>query len=114
MRELTVGQSLTAATSNTVYTVPKGCKAIITTMWISNSTNSTKHTSASWYDNSDNTSITLIGSKNISSNDYLLFNSGRIVLDEYDELRITPETGATMSAILTMEIYQNTAYQNGS
>jgi hypothetical protein len=37
-----------------------------------------------------------------------------MVMDEYDYVEVTTETGSTMSVILTMEIHQNTAYQNGS
>jgi hypothetical protein len=35
-------------------------------------------------------------------------------MDEYDYLTVTPAAGSTYSVILTMEIVQNTAYQNGS
>jgi hypothetical protein len=36
MRELTEFKNLTAGTSNTVYTVPKGCKAIATLLFLAN------------------------------------------------------------------------------
>lgn len=114
MRELTVGKNLTAGTSNTVYTVPKGCKAIATLLMISNYGGSSKSVTASWYDKSDNESVTIVGGHSIGSGSYLMFSQGRMVMDEYDELRITPESGSSFSAIFTVEIHQNTAYQNGS
>jgi hypothetical protein len=35
-------------------------------------------------------------------------------MDEYDYIKITTEAGSSMSVILTMEIHQNTSYQNGA
>jgi hypothetical protein len=114
MRELTVGKSLTAGTSNTVYVVPKGCKAIATLLMLSNAGGNSKSISAAWYDSSDDTLTTIVGGKSISAGDFLMFNQGRMVMDEYDELRVTPEAASTFSVIFTVEIHQNTAYQNGS
>jgi len=114
MRELTVGKNLTAGTSNTVYTVPKGCKAIATLLMLSNYGGSSKSITAAWYDSSDTESVTIIGGKSIGAGDYVIFADGRMVMDEYDELRVTPEAASTFSVIFTVEILQNTAYQNGS
>jgi hypothetical protein len=114
MRELTVGKNLTAGSANTVYTVPKGCKAIATLLMLSNYGGSSKSVNASWYDHSTNTSVTIVGGHSVSSGSYLMFNQGRMVMDEYDELRVTPESSSSFSVIFTVEILQNTAYQNGS
>ena len=114
MRELTVGKNLTAGVSNTVYTVPKGCKAIATLLFLANAGGSTKSITATWYDDSAGDSIVIAGGKSISAGDYIQFSSGRMVMDEYDELRITPEASSTFSVIFTVEIHQNTSYQNGS
>ena len=115
MRELTVGKNLTAGTANTVYTVPKGCKAIATLLMLSNYGGSSKSITSSWYDHSTNTSVTIVGGHSISAGSYLMFDQGgRMVMDEYDELRVTPESGSSFSVIFTVEIHQNTAYQNGS
>jgi hypothetical protein len=114
MRELTVGKNLTAGSSNTVYTVPKGCKAIATLLMLSNYGGSSKSVTASWYDSSDASSVTIVGGHSISAGSYLMFNQGRMVMDEYDELRITPEATSSFSVIFTVEIHQNTSYQNGS
>jgi hypothetical protein len=114
MRELTVGKNLTAGTSNTVYTVPKGCKAIATLLMLSNTGGSSKSISAYWYDTSETASIAIVGGHSVGAGSYLMFNQGRMVMDEYDELRVTPEASSSFSVIFTVEILQNTAYQNGS
>lgn len=114
MRELTVGHNLTAGSSNTVYTVPKGCKAIATMLMLSNAGGSSKSVAAQWFNHSDSTSITIVGGKSVGAGDYLLFTQGRMVMDEYDELRVTPEAASSFSVIFTVEIHQNTSYQNGS
>lgn len=114
MRELTVAKNLTAGTSNTVYTVPKGCKAIATLLFLSNHTGSTKAITASWYDKSDNEVVDIIASKSLASKEFLQFSDGRMVMDEYDELRCNPEATSSFSVIFTVEIHQNTSYQNGS
>ena len=114
MRELTVGKNLTAGVTNTVYTVPKGCKAIATLLFLSNHTGSSKAITATWYDKSDNESVDIVASKSLGSKEFLQFSDGRMVMDEYDELRCTPEAGSSFSVIFTVEILQNTSYQNGS
>ncbi len=114
MRELTVGKNLTAGSANTVYTVPKGCKAIATLLMLSNYGGSSKSVNASWYDHSTNTSVTIVGGHSVSAGSYLMFNQGRMVMDEFDELRVTPEASSSFSVIFTVEILQSTAYQNGS
>ena len=114
MRELTVGQALTAGSSNTVYTVPKGCKAIATLLFLSNYGGSSKSITAKWYNHSASAEITIAGGKSIGAGDYIQFSQGRMVMDEYDELRVTPEASSTFSVIFTVEIHQNTSYQNGS
>jgi hypothetical protein len=114
MRELTVGKNLTAGTSNTIYTVPKGCKGIATLLFIANAGGNSKSVTAKWYNHSDNTEITIAGGKSVGAGEYLQFADGRMVMDEYDEVRITPEAASTFSVILTFELHQNTAYQNGT
>lgn len=114
MRELTVGKNLTAGSANTVYTVPKGCKAIATLLFLANSGGSTKAISAAWYDVSESAAIPIVGAKSLGAGEALQFNQGRMVMDEGDYLTATPEAGATISCIFTVEIIQSTAYQNGS
>lgn len=114
MRELTVGKNIVANTPTVIYTVPKGCKAILTLLYISNSTGSNKTVSAVWHDHSEGDDIVILGTTNLDANKYIQLSDGRVVLDEYDYIKITTETGSTMSVILSVEILQGTAYQNGS
>lgn len=114
MRELTVGKNLTAGVSNTVYTVPKGCKAIATLLFIANGGGSTAGVSAAWHDVSQDDAIGIAGDSSLGAGDYLQFANGRMVMDEYDYVTVTPASGSTMSVIFTVEIHQNTSYQNGS
>ena len=114
MRELTVGKNLTAGSSNTVYTIPKGCKGIATLLMLSNAGGNSKSVTAVWYDSSTNTSITILGGHSIGAGSYVMLDQGRMVMDEFDELRVTPEAASTFSVIFTVEIVQSTAYQNGS
>jgi hypothetical protein len=114
MRELTIFKNLTAGASNTLYTVPKGCKAIATLLFLANSGGTTKAISAAVYDTSTSATVPIVGAKSLGAGEALQFNQGRMVMDEYDYITATPEAGATMSCILTMEIDQTTAYQHMS
>jgi putative IMPACT (imprinted ancient) family translation regulator len=69
---------------------------------------------AVWHDHSEGDDIVILGTTNLDANKYIQLSDGRVVLDEYDYIKITTETGSTMSVILSMEILQNTAYQNGA
>jgi hypothetical protein len=93
---------------------PKGCKAIATLLFIANGGGSSASVSAGWHDVSYGATIVISGAKNLGAGDYLQFSDGRMVMDEGDYVTVTPAAGSTMSVILTMEILQNTAYQNGS
>jgi hypothetical protein len=114
MRELTVGKNCTAGVANTIYTVPKGCKAIATLLFIANAGGSSATVTAGWHDVSYGSTVIIAGSKNLGAGDYLQFSDGRMVMDEGDYLSVTPAAGSTFSVIFTVEIHQNTSYQNGS
>jgi hypothetical protein len=114
MRELTIFKNLTAGSSNTIYTVPKGCKAIATLLFLANSGGSTKAISAAVHDASTTATVPIVGAKSLGAGEALQFNQGRMVLDEFDYVTATPEAGATMSCIFTMEILQTTSYQHVS
>ena len=114
MRELTVGVNLIAGAANTIYTVPKGCTATATLLFLANGGGTTKAISAAWHDYSENTSVIIAGDSSLGAGSYIQFSNGRMVMDEFDHLVVTPEAGSTMSCIFTIEINQNTAYQKGN
>jgi hypothetical protein len=113
MREYTVGKNLTAGTANTLYTVPRAHKAIATLLFIAHGGGSSASVSAAWYDSSQAVSIVISGAKNLGAGEVLQFSDGRLVLDEGDSITVTPAAGSTFSAILTVELVQSSAYQNG-
>lgn len=113
MREYTVGKNLTAGTANTLYTVPRAHKAIATLLFIAHGAGSTASISAAWYDTSEDSSVTILAGKNLGAGEFIQFSDGRLVLDEGDSIIITPASGSTFSAILTVELVQSSAYQNG-
>ena len=65
------GDALTAGSANTILTVPAGYDAIITYLFISNTTGSSKNIDARWVHNSVN--IDFLAGKNVGSNEFLEF-----------------------------------------
>lgn len=105
MREISVGNNLTAATKTTVYTVPTGYYAKWNLCYISNHTGNNKTVSVWWYDSSANIEITVVDAYQLATTQFLRFDGGAyVVLEEGDQVRITPELGSTMSSINTFEL----------
>lgn len=107
MRPVSVGNNLTAGTKTTVYTVPTGYYALWNLCYISNHTGNNKTVSVWWYDSSANAEITVIDAYQIAATQYLRFDGGAyVVLEEGDQVRITPEAASAMSATNTFELYR--------
>ncbi len=105
MREVSVGHNLTAGSKTTVYTVPTGYYAKWNLCYISNHTGNNKTVSVWWYDSSANTEITVIDSYQLATTQFLKFDGGAyVVLEEGDQIRITPEALSAMSSINTFEL----------
>ena len=105
MRPVSVGISPTANTLTTVYTVPTGCYAKFTVMYIHNTGGSTKHITVQWYDASTATTLDILTSYTLTSKEYLEFNGvAYIVLEEGDKIQLTTEAGSTFSFIATFEV----------
>lgn len=105
MREVSVGNNLTAGSKTTVYTVPTGYYVKWNLCYINNATGVNKTISAWWYDKSINTEIIVINNYPLTSGEFLKFDGGAfVVLEEGDEVRIQSETGSTMSSINTFEL----------
>lgn len=102
---VSVGNNLTAATTTAVYKVPTGYAAKWNLMYLHNSSGNTKYITAKWYDLSTNTEYFILDQYSMASKDYLKFDGGAyVVLDEGDEVRLTPESGSTFSSICTFEL----------
>ena len=105
MRQVSVGNNLTATVKTTVYTVPTGYYALWNLCYIVNHTGNNKTISAFWYDKSSNTEIKVLDGYLLSPTQYLKFDGGAyVVLEEGDEIRILSEAGSTMSSINTFEV----------
>lgn len=110
MRSITVGGNLTANTETTVYTVPTGYYARWNLVNVFNNTGSSKHVTIVWRDSSTSTDISLLYQYTLSSKtpyQYYTENSA-IVLEEGDTVKLTSETGSTMSYICTFDVEKKT------
>ena len=105
MRQVSVGNNLTAATKTTVYTVPTGYYALWNLCYVVNHTGNNKYVDVFWYDKSTTTEIKVLDNYVLSPSQFLKFDGGAyIVLEEGDEIRVESETGSTMSVINTFEV----------
>ena len=105
MREVSVGNNLTANVKTTVYTVPTGYYAKWNLCYVVNHTGNNKYIDAIWYDKSANTEIRVLDNYILSPTQFVKFDGGAyVVMEEGDEIRLMSETGSDMSAINTFEL----------
>jgi len=108
MRELSVGATPTAGSTSTLYTVPTGYRALWNLTYLHNTGGSTKHITLSWYDSSAAVAYDILSQYSFSSKDYLKFGNGDyLVLEEGDQVRVTPETGSAFAVAMTFVIKGN-------
>lgn len=108
MREISVGANPTDGVTSTLYTVPTGYRALWTLSYLFNTSGSTKYTTLSWYDVSENTTYDILNQYSFNSKEYLKFDGGAyVVLEEGDQVTVTPEAGSAFTVILTMVIKGN-------
>lgn len=107
MRQISVGNNLTAATKTTVYTVPTGHYALWNLCYIVNHSGNNKTIDVFWYDKSTNIEVKVLDNYVLSPAQFLKFDGGAyIVLEEGDEIRCESEAASDMSAINTFELYR--------
>jgi len=105
MREVSVGNNLTANVKTTVYTVPTGYYAKWNLCYVVNHTGNNKVIDAIWYDKSANAEIRVLDNYILSPTQFVKFDGGAyVVMEEGDEVRLMSETGSDMSAINTFEL----------
>lgn len=105
MREVSVGNNLTANVKTTVYTVPTGYYAKWNLCYVVNHTGNNKYVDAIWYDKSANAEIRVLDNYILSPTQFVKFDGGAyVVMEEGDEVRLMSETGSDMSAINTFEL----------
>lgn len=105
MRPLSVGRSLTAATTTTLYTVPTGYYAKCVLLHASNNGGANKHISFSWYDASAASTIPITTEYTLTSKSTFaeIDVNQYIVLEEGDYITALSESGSTISVIATFE-----------
>lgn len=99
-----VGKNLTAAVANTLFVVPKGYRAVVDYLFITNSaTSGSKSVSASWLNGS---TITFQSAKSVQHGSFIEFggHGSWLVLAEGDSITITPEADSTFTALISFEL----------
>jgi len=105
MRQISVGNNLTAALKTTVYTVPTGYYALWNLCYVINHTGNNKTVGVFWYDKSTNVEIKVVDNYTLSPSQFLKFDGAAyVVLEEGDEIRVQSEAASTMSTINTFEV----------
>lgn len=107
MKAISTGNILTAATKTTVYTVPTGYYAHWNLCYVVNTSGNNKTIDAIWYDSSTATEIYVLDNYVLSPTQFIKFDGGAfVVLEEGDQVRLESESGSTMNAINTFELYR--------
>ena len=75
---------------DTVYTCPANSVAYMSLVFVSNGTANATDVLIEWYDASETSRITIVGSKNLASGDFLQLSSAFLVLEPGDRLEVTP------------------------
>lgn len=78
----------------TVYTCPANSVAYMSLVFVSNGTANATDVLIEWYDASETSRITVVGSKNLASGDFLQLSSAFLVLEPGDRLEVTPSDTA--------------------
>lgn len=102
---ISVGSNLTGGSTHVCYKIPVGYVGAWNLMYLHNSGGNTKYITAKWYDASASSEYTILNEYSMAAKDYLKFDGGAyVMLDEGDEIRVTPETGSTFSVINTIKL----------
>ena len=103
MRPVSIGINPTAGVTTNAYTVPTGYYTLLNLLYIHNTGGSTKHITVQWYDASAATTIDILTAVSYSSKSYTQFDNAYIVLEQGDQLRLTPDAASTFAVIATVE-----------
>lgn len=76
-----------------LYTCPNNCRGEVSMLMIVNGDGNTT-VSVTWYDASDARNVLILGGKNMTSGEYVLFTGATLVLESGDRLQVTA-TGNT-------------------
>ena len=94
-----------------LYTVPVKNSALWSLLFIA-STEGSVDVSASWYDASTGETYPIVGAKNLSKDDTIMFNQAEVVLQEGDIIYVkNTSTSYDATFIVTLELVPNQATQ---
>lgn len=97
------GTNLTAGSANTIYTCPDNFTAKMGLLFIANATSGNKTVTIKWHDVSENKEYYIVGGYVISGYSFLKMDGSYLVLNAGDYMVVTPETGSTMDATVSVE-----------
>jgi len=103
MRPISVGINPTAGTTTTVYTVPTGYYALFNLLYVHNTGANNKFLTVQWYDASAAATIDILTQVPYTSKQYTQFSNASVVMEEGDQLRVTPESTSSFAIIATFE-----------
>lgn len=100
-----IGLTIPAATTTTMFTVPEGYVAEVDMLYIHNKTSANKLVDAYWqHAHNPSHQIYIVYQKTLSSKDYLKFDTGSVVFQAGDSLKVLTETGSDFSVIVTFDL----------
>ena len=105
MREVSVGNNLTAGVKTTVFTVPDKTYARWNLLYLINNGANNKYATVYWYDSSTGVEIEILNQVTISSKVYVKLDGGSyVVLEAGDQIRIQTEAASSITSINTFEL----------
>ena len=78
----------------TIYTCPSNSVSYMSLVFVSNGTANASDVLIEWYDASETSRITIVGSKNLAGGEFLQLSSAFLVLEPGDRLEVTPSNTA--------------------
>lgn len=104
MKLISIGKNLTAGVETVVYTVPEGYQATWNLMYVHNAGGNTKTLTVEWQNTLDSIDIAVLESRSFASKEYFQFTGygSGVVLQERDQIKMTPEAGSAFSIICTV------------
>lgn len=86
-----------------LYTCPSNCRAEVTMLLLVNANGNTT-VNAFWYDDSEADSFNILGSKNMTTGEYVLLTGATLVLEPDDEIRVqaTGKASPNIDAMCTV------------
>jgi hypothetical protein len=100
-----IGLTIPAATTTTMFTVPEGYVAEMDLLYIHNKSVTNKTIDVYWQHAHDPThQIYILDDKLLSSKDYLQFSDGTVVLQAGDALKVLTETDSDYTVIVTFDL----------